>query len=52
MPYFLADGTVVIPFNSPKRFHWWNGGQPISETKAELEIVNVTQSGSLVQLGK
>jgi hypothetical protein len=23
LPYLLADGTLVIPFDSPVRFHWW-----------------------------
>jgi len=22
VPYLLGDGTLVIPFNSPQRFHW------------------------------
>ncbi len=37
MPYLAADGTMVIPFNSPERFHWWKGGQSIAETQAEME---------------
>jgi hypothetical protein len=36
MPYFTPAGDVVIPFDSPERYHWWKGGQSISETKAEL----------------
>jgi hypothetical protein len=35
-PHLLADGTLVIPFGSPERFHWWKGGQSVSETRAEL----------------
>jgi len=26
LPYLLSDGTLVIPFNSPQRYHWWTGG--------------------------
>jgi len=36
MPYLLADGTLVIPFDSPERYHWWKGGQSISQTRAEV----------------
>jgi hypothetical protein len=36
VPHLLADGTLVIPFGSPRRFHWWDGGQSISETRAEI----------------
>ena len=35
-PYFTPDGTLVIPFDSPERFHWWKGGQSIAETRAEI----------------
>jgi len=35
-PHLLADGTLVIPFGSPERFHWWKDGQSISETRAEV----------------
>jgi hypothetical protein len=36
MPYFTADGTLSIPFDSPERFHWWKGGQSVKETIAEV----------------
>jgi hypothetical protein len=36
-PYLAADGTLVIPFDSPERFHWWKGGQTVAETRAEVE---------------
>lgn len=36
LPYFAPDGTLVIPFDSPRRFHWWKGGQSVSETRKEL----------------
>ena len=26
-PYIDANGTIVIPFNIGKRYHFWNGGQ-------------------------
>lgn len=37
LPFLTADGTLVIPFDSPERFHWWKGGQSIAETRKELE---------------
>jgi hypothetical protein len=37
MPHLLADGTLVIPFGSPERYHWWNGGQSVSQTRKELD---------------
>ena len=36
LPYLLSDGTLVIPFNSPERYHWWTGGQSIRRTLAGL----------------
>ena len=36
LPYLAQDGTLVIPFDSPAKYHWWNGGQSVSQTRAEL----------------
>lgn len=36
LPHLLADGTLVIPFSSPERYHWWKGGQSVAATRAEL----------------
>jgi hypothetical protein len=35
LSHVLADGTLVIPFDSPEQFHWWNGRQEVKETSAE-----------------
>ena len=35
LPHWRA-GRLVIPFTSDRRFHWWEGGQRIGETKQEL----------------
>lgn len=35
-PYFTSGGTLVIPFDSPERYHWWKGGQSIAETRVEI----------------
>ena len=37
LPFMMADGTLVIPFNSPERYHWWKGGQSVRQTLAELK---------------
>ena len=36
MPYLDEVGVLVIPFKSPRRYHWWNGRQKASETLCEL----------------
>jgi len=35
-PYVTEYGVLVIPWNSPKRFHYWNKGQSVCETLREL----------------
>lgn len=37
MPHFTPGGTLVIPFDSPERFHWWKGGQSVEQTREEVE---------------
>ena len=40
MPHFRADGTLVIPYDSPERYHWWRkGGQSVQATRSELEAM-------------
>ena len=39
-PFFNRVGDLVIPFNSPQRYHWWAGGQSVKET-----ILEITQIG-------
>jgi hypothetical protein len=36
LPYLTEGGTLVIPFDSPARYHWWKGGQSIAGTRAEV----------------
>ncbi len=36
LPYFTADGTLVIPFGSDPKYHWWKGGQSVEQTRAEV----------------
>ena len=30
------SGTLIIPFNSPPGYHWWNRGQSVIQTLREL----------------
>ena len=38
LPFLTAGGTLVIPFDSPERYHWWRGGQPVAKTLAEVRV--------------
>ncbi|MBE7444816.1 MAG: hypothetical protein HS132_06055 [Planctomycetia bacterium] len=31
-PYVTDFGVLVIPFNSNKKYHYWNGGQSLCDT--------------------
>lgn len=37
LPFFEADGNLVIPFGSDPHYRWWQGGQFPSETERELK---------------
>jgi hypothetical protein len=36
MPYIDATRTLVIPFESDPKYHWWAGGQTIAATLTDL----------------
>lgn len=36
VPYLAADGTLVIPFDSDPKYHWWKNGQSVHQTKEEV----------------
>lgn len=36
LPYISDYGSLIIPHNAPKRYHWWNGGQSVVNTLLEL----------------
>jgi len=39
LPYLTAGGTLVIPFDSPERYHWWKPDgdrMTVAEVRAEL----------------
>jgi len=35
-PYIDENGTIVIPFSIDQKYHFWNGGQPLSATMQEI----------------
>jgi hypothetical protein len=37
-PYIDDAGHIVIPFNSDPKYHFWNGGQPLSVTLQQMKI--------------
>lgn len=41
-PYIRTSGDLVIPFDSHPRYHWWRGGQSISQTRTEFEAAKQT----------
>ncbi len=36
LPYISDRGELIIPFNCPEKYRWWQGGQSIEKTRAEL----------------
>jgi len=36
-PYINNLGNLVIPFSSPRKYHYWRGGQSLADTLKELE---------------
>ena len=40
MPYITPGGDLVIPFDSPERFHYWKpGGQSLKKTLSEITLL-------------
>jgi hypothetical protein len=35
-PFLQPDGSLVIPFSSDLKYHWWNGGMPLAEIRKEF----------------
>ena len=36
-PYINNRGNLVIPFSSPRKYHYWRGGQRLADTLREIE---------------
>jgi len=43
LPFLTAGGDLSIPFDSPARYHWWNGGQRVDATLAEAGVAGTKQ---------
>src|SRR5262245_55253931 len=37
LPYLDAHGELIIPMDCPKKYRWWQGGQSIELTIAEVK---------------
>jgi hypothetical protein len=37
LPFMTLGGTLVIPFESSERYHWWKGGQSVALTLQEVK---------------
>lgn len=38
IPCMDNTGGIIIPFDVDVKYHYWNGGQPLSDTLMELNI--------------
>ena len=36
LPHITNFGSLIIPHNSPQKYHWWNRGQSVVNTLKEL----------------
>lgn len=37
-PYIDNLGNVIVPFNADPKYHFWNGGQSLAATLAEINV--------------
>ena len=37
-PYLHHTGDLIIPFNADQKYHFWNGGQNLTDTLIELNV--------------
>jgi hypothetical protein len=49
-PHFHQCGDLVIPFNSPRRYHWWTGGQSVEDTIKEMKAARIPVRGNYTSL--
>ena len=47
LPYLTADGTLVIPFDSPERYHWWKPDGERQSVATTLQEVRCQNGGKL-----
>ena len=36
-PYIDNSGNIIVPFNAESKYHYWNGGQKLSDTLLEIK---------------
>ena len=50
VPYLTPGGTLVIPFDSDPKYHWWKAGQSVEQTRAEV-MARMKAEGATMLLG-
>lgn len=45
LPHISKNGDLIIPFNSPKKFKWWQGGMSSFETRKYLTKLSKKEEG-------
>lgn len=40
LPHIDRLGNLVIPIDSPRKYHWWAEGQSLQDTLLELRVPN------------
>ncbi len=50
VPYLTLGGTLVIPFDSDPKYHWWKTGQSVEQTRAEV-LAGIKAEGADRSLG-
>jgi len=49
-PFIDSSGGLVIPSNSPARYHWWKGGQSVDETLNEIQSAGTFSTFTAAQV--
>ena len=47
VPYLTPGGTLVIPFDSDPKYHWWKTGQSVEQTRSEV-LARIKVEGSRI----
>jgi len=51
--YLSPDGTLVIPFDSDAKYHWWKGGPGVQSVQStHTEVLAQVNATSAVQGGQ
>jgi hypothetical protein len=49
-PFIDSSGGLVIPSNSPARYHYWKGGQSVDETLNEIQSAGAFSTFTAAQV--